>query len=158
MIRVVKRETRYIQFDRGASVFVVSLIIRSKKISQMEVIGLSGETEIAFSKTEMEAAEQLVQLSEEDSLSCSSGTGWSVCGGSEERGRGDTNRQEDAVSSKINDMFRKEQNDGGCRNKNVTDGRSCMKAITETKMKRNKKNKFRSLASIYKATKEITSD
>lgn len=124
----------------------------------MEEMGFSGESEIAFSETEMEAAEQLVQLSEEDTLSCSSGTGWSVCGcgGCEGRGCGNTKRQEDVVSSEIKTMVGEEQNDGVRRNKNVNGGRSYMKVVLETK--KNKKKKFRSLASIYTATKEMTRD
>ncbi|CAH2075956.1 unnamed protein product [Thlaspi arvense] len=125
----------------------------------MEVIGFSGETEIAFSETEMEAAEQLVQLSEEDTMSCSSGSGWSVsgCGGSE--GGGNTKKKEDVVSSEIHDMVGKERNDGvRMMDENVKDGRSFMRAIMETKTRRIKKKKFRSLASIYRATKEMTRD
>ncbi|CAN6917458.1 unnamed protein product [Brassica oleracea] len=61
----------------------------------MEVIG--------FSETEMEAAEQLVQLSEDDTLSCSSGTGLSVSGC--EGGGGNTKRHDDVVSDEV-------QNDG----------------------------------------------
>ncbi|XP_006411738.2 uncharacterized protein LOC18029082 [Eutrema salsugineum] len=128
----------------------------------MEMIGSSGETGIAFSETEMEAAEQLVQLSEDDTMSCSSGTGWSVCGcgcgGCE--GGCNTKRQEDVVSSEIHDMAVKGQNDGVRKmNKNVSDGRSFVKAMMGTKtIMRNKKKKFRSLASIYRATKEIARD
>ncbi|CAH8273824.1 unnamed protein product [Arabidopsis lyrata] len=126
--------------------------------NEMETeIVFSGESETAFSETEMEAAEQLVQLSEEDTLSCSSGgTGWSVCGYDGSEGN-DTKRQEDVVSSKVRDhIVGKEQNDGVCRNKNVTNGQSFMKTIMETKTRINKKKKFRSLASIYRATKEMT--
>lgn len=126
----------------------------------MEEIGFSGESEIVFSETEMEAAKQLVQLSEDDTLSCSSGTGWSVSGYDccEGTGEGDgTKRQEDVVSSKVASTDHKVgnvQNDGVCGNKHV-DGRGFMKAIMETKTRINKK-KFRSLASIYRATKEMT--
>ncbi|VVB02465.1 unnamed protein product [Arabis nemorensis] len=59
-------------------------------------------TEIVFSETEMAAAEQLMQLSEEDTVSCSSSTG----GG---RGEGSKRRHEDVVSSRIGS----DQNDGG---------------------------------------------
>ncbi|EOA18118.1 hypothetical protein CARUB_v10006579mg [Capsella rubella] len=133
-------------------------------INQMEEIGFPGESEIgfsgesseiAFSESEMEAAKQLMQLSEDDTLSCSSGTGtaWSV---SACEGDYNTKRQETVVSS----MVGEEQNDGVWRinNKNVTDGRRFMKAITETKALINKKKqkKLRSLASIYRATKEMT--
>ncbi|KAL1190290.1 hypothetical protein V5N11_016676 [Cardamine amara subsp. amara] len=113
-------------------------------ISQMEEIG--------FSETEMEAAEQLVQLSEEDTMSCSSctGCGWSDCG-FEGRGGGNTKRQEDVVSS----MVGEEQNDGVWRKKNVTDGGSFLKVIMETKTRIHKKKKLRSLASIYRSTKEL---
>ncbi|KAG7539851.1 hypothetical protein ISN45_Aa07g001240 [Arabidopsis thaliana x Arabidopsis arenosa] len=133
-------------------------------INQMETeISFSGESETAFSETEMEAAEQLVQLSEEDTLSCSSGgTGWSVSGydGCEGKGEGNnTKRQEDVVSSKVRDhIVGKEQNDGVWRNNNVTNGQSFMKTIMETKTRINKKKKFRSLTSIYRATKEMTRD
>ncbi|CAN7108140.1 unnamed protein product [Brassica rapa subsp. narinosa] len=58
---------------------------------------------IDFSETEMEAAEQLVQLSEEDTLSCSSGTGLSVSGC--EGGGGNTKRHNDVISDEV-------QNDG----------------------------------------------
>lgn len=106
----------------------------------------------------MEAAEQLVQLSEEDTMSCSSGTGGSV-GDCEGKGGGNTKRQDDVVSSKVEDMVGKEQNGGVCSNKNVvTDGRSFMKAIMETSTRIHKKKKFRSLASIYRATQETTRD
>lgn len=115
----------------------------------MEVFG--------FSETEMEAAEQLVQLSEDDTLSCSSGTGFSVSGC--EGGGGNTKRHEDVVCSEI----REEQNDvvHMMNDKNATDAQSFVKAITETNIirrRRYKKKKFRSLASLYKATKEMTSD
>ncbi|CAE6151741.1 unnamed protein product [Arabidopsis arenosa] len=125
-------------------------------------IGFSGESEIAFSETEMEAAEQLVQLSEEDTFSCSSGgTGWSVSGydGCEWKGQGNNTKRQEDVSSKVRDhIVGKEQNDGVCRNKNVTNGQSFMKTIMETKTRINKKKKFRSLTSIYRATKEMTRD
>ncbi|CAL9228575.1 unnamed protein product [Arabidopsis halleri] len=72
--------------------------------NQMETeIVFSGESETAFSETEMEAAEQLVQLSEEDTLSCSSGgTGWSVCGYDGCEGKGNnTKRQEDVLVRRL---------------------------------------------------------
>ncbi|KAG2242979.1 hypothetical protein Bca4012_022392 [Brassica carinata] len=117
----------------------------------MEVIG--------FTETEMEAAEQLVQLSEDETLSsCSSGTGSSVISGCEGGGV-NTKRHDDVVSSEI----REEQNDGVVpmmNNKNARDGQSFVKAITETNIirRRYKKKKFRSLASLYKATKEMRTD
>ncbi|CDY41974.1 BnaA01g05460D [Brassica napus] len=57
---------------------------------------------IDFSETEMEAAEQLVQLSEDDTLSCSSGTGlsFSGCEGGFHR-----KRHNDVISDEV-------QNDG----------------------------------------------
>ncbi|XP_010437053.1 PREDICTED: uncharacterized protein LOC104720855 [Camelina sativa] len=135
-------------------------------INQMEDhIGFSGDSssEIAISETEMEAAKQLVQLSEDDTLSCSSGTGWSVsghdaCEGKAEGGHNTKRQEEVVVSSKVRDhLVGNELNDGVCRsNKNVTGGRqSFIKAIMETNTRINKKQKYRSLASIYRATKEI---
>lgn len=147
MIIVVKRETRYCVFCG----FMIN--------HQMEEMGFSGESEIAFSETEIEAAEQLVQLSEEDTLSCSSGTaGGSVCGcgyGGYE-GRGNTKRQEDVVSSEIKTLVGEDQNEEIRRNTNVNGGKCYIRVNMETK--RNKKKKFRSLASIYRATKEMTRD
>ncbi|CAN6900863.1 hypothetical protein Bca4012_096287 [Brassica carinata] len=99
--------------------------------------GFSGESgEIVFSETEMAAAELLMQLSEEETGSCSSSTG----GGGIGEGRGRKRRHED-VSSRIEN----EQNDGVKGN--------CDLAV---KMKKMKEKKFRSLVSIYRATKEIT--
>ncbi|KAL1208138.1 hypothetical protein V5N11_034860 [Cardamine amara subsp. amara] len=92
--------------------------------------------EIVFSKTEMAAAEQLMQLSEEETMSCSSSTG----GG---KGGGDKTRHED-VSSRIEN----ERNDGVRVNCNLGVER-------KRKMKNMKEKKFRSLESLYRATKEI---
>ncbi|KAF3511487.1 hypothetical protein F2Q69_00008574 [Brassica cretica] len=88
----------------------------------------------------MEAAEQLVQLSEDDTLSCCSGTSWSIS-----EGGSNAKRHENVVNSESYDM------------KNVTDGQSFVTAIKETNIiiRRNKKKKFRSLASIYRATNEM---
>ncbi|RID66121.1 hypothetical protein BRARA_D01286 [Brassica rapa] len=92
--------------------------------------GFSGESaEMVFSETEMAAAELLMQLSEEETVSCSS----SNVG---ESGGGGKRRHED-VCSRI-------RNDGVKGNCNL--GR---------KMKKMKEKKFRSLESIYMATKEI---
>ncbi|CAN6984126.1 hypothetical protein HID58_000051 [Brassica napus] len=108
---------------------------------------------IDFSETEMEAAEQLVQLSEDDTLSCSSGTGLSVSGC---EGGFHRKRHSDVISDEV-------QNDGVVRttmNNNATDAQCFVKAITETNIirRRYKKKKFRSLASLYRATKEMTTD
>ncbi|KAJ0252442.1 hypothetical protein HA466_0132340 [Hirschfeldia incana] len=116
------------------------------------------EAMIGFSETEMEAAEQLVQLSEDDTLSFSSGTGFSAISGFE-GGGGNTKRHDDVVSSEI----REKQNDGVVRminDKNATDAQSFVKAITQTNIirRRYKKKKFRSLTSLYRATKEMTRD
>lgn len=119
----------------------------------MEVIGFSRETEFAFSEREMEVAEQLVQLSEDDTLSCCSSTSWSVS-----EGGSNTKRQEDVVISEIRDMVvGREQTDVvGMMHKNVTDCRGFVKAIRETNIiRRNKKKKFKSIVSIYRATKEM---
>ncbi|KAF8118400.1 hypothetical protein N665_0005s0163 [Sinapis alba] len=90
--------------------------------------GFSGESsETVFSETEMAAAELLMQLSEEETVSCSSSTGGE---------RGCKRRHED-VSSRV-------ENDG-------VKG-YCDLAV---KMKKMKEKKFRSLESIYRATKEI---
>ncbi|CAF2049896.1 unnamed protein product [Brassica rapa subsp. trilocularis] len=98
--------------------------------------GFSGESgEIVFSETEMAAAELLMQLSEEETGSCSSSTGAGGIG----EGRGRKRRHED-ISSRIGN----EQNDGVKGN--------CDLAM---KMKKMKEKKFRSLESIYRATKEI---
>ncbi|KAF2542659.1 hypothetical protein F2Q70_00033711 [Brassica cretica] len=111
---------------------------------------------IDFSETEMEAAEQLVQLSEDDTLSCSSGTGLSVSGC--EGGGVHTKRHDDVFSSET----REETSDGVVRmmNNNATDAQRFVKAIMETNIirRRYKKKKFRSLASLYRATKEMTTD
>ncbi|XP_033133997.1 uncharacterized protein LOC117127530, partial [Brassica rapa] len=123
-------------------------------IDQMEVIGFTGETEVAFSETEMEAAEQLVQLSEDDTLSCCSGTSWSIS-----EGGSNAKRHENFVNSESYDMVGNKQNDGiQTMHKNVTDGQSFVTAIKETNIiiRRNKKKKFRSLASIYRATNEMS--
>ncbi|KAG2298535.1 hypothetical protein Bca4012_009777 [Brassica carinata] len=97
--------------------------------------GFSGESsETVFSETEMAAAEQLMQLSEEETVSCSSSTGGYGRG---ERG---CKRRHDDVSSRVGN----EQNDGVKGN--------CDLAV---KMKKMKEKKFRSLESIYRATKEI---
>ncbi|CAH8344783.1 unnamed protein product [Eruca vesicaria subsp. sativa] len=109
-----------------------------------------------FSEKELEAAELLVQLSEDDTLSCSSGTGLMSVSGCESEGN--TKTHDHVVSSDI----REQHNDADVvrmkMNKNAMDGQSFVKAITETNMiRRNyKKKKFRSLASIYRATKEMT--
>ncbi|CAF2276229.1 uncharacterized protein LOC103864296 [Brassica rapa] len=92
--------------------------------------GFSGESaEMVFSETEMAAAELLMQLSEEETVSCSS----SNVG---ESGGGGKRRHED-VCSRIG-------NDGVKGNCNLA-----------RKMKKMKEKKFRSLESIYMATKEI---
>ncbi|CAH8390563.1 unnamed protein product [Eruca vesicaria subsp. sativa] len=96
--------------------------------------GFSGEsTGMVFSETEMAAAEQLMQLSEEETVSCSSSTVG-------ESGGGGKRRHED-VSSRIG-------NDGVKENCNLA-------LEMKTKMKKMKEKKFRSLKSIYMATKEI---
>ncbi|WZZ18538.1 hypothetical protein YC2023_111627 [Brassica napus] len=98
--------------------------------------GFSGESgEIVFSETEMAAAELLMQLSEEETGSCSSSTGAGGIG----EGRGRKRRHED-ISSRIGN----EQNDGVKGNFDLA-----------MKMKKMKEKKFRSLESIYRATKEI---
>ncbi|KAF8049942.1 hypothetical protein N665_2085s0005 [Sinapis alba] len=92
--------------------------------------GFSGESaEMVFSETDMAAAEQLMQLSEEETVSCSSST----VGESREGGK----RRHEDVCSRIG-------NDGVKRNSNIA-----------LKMKKMKEKKFRSLESIYMATKEI---
>ena len=119
----------------------------------MEVIGFTAETEVAFSETEMEAAEQLVQLSEDDTLSCCSGTSWSIS-----EGGSNAKRHENVVNSESYDMVGNKQNNGiRMMHKNDTDGQSFVTAIKETNIiiGRNKKKKFRSLASIYRATNEM---
>ncbi|AEE87060.1 hypothetical protein AtNW77_Chr4g0319271 [Arabidopsis thaliana] len=133
-------------------------------INQMEKICFSEDSGVTFSETEIEAAEQLVQLSEEDTLSCSSGTGCSVstgydgCDGKGSEGN-NTNIQDDVVSSKVRDHMAEEaQNDGVWRIKNVTNGQSFLKAMMETRTGIHKKKKFRSLESIYRATNEMTRD
>ncbi|KAG2319043.1 hypothetical protein Bca52824_012256 [Brassica carinata] len=115
----------------------------------MEVIGFSRETELAFSEREMEVAEQLVQLSEDDdTLSCCSGTNWNVS-----EGGSNTKRREDVSSSEIRDMVGKDRTDVRMMHKNVTDGQSFVKTIRETNIiRRNKKKKFKSIVSIYRAT------
>ena len=110
----------------------------------MEVIGFSRETELAFSEREMEVAEQLVQLSEDDTLSCCSGTSWNVS-----EGGSNTKRQ---ASSEIRDMVGKDRTDVRMMH-NVADGQSFVKTIRETNIiRRNKKKKFKSIVSIYRAT------
>ncbi|CAH2061572.1 unnamed protein product [Thlaspi arvense] len=94
---------------------------------------------MVFSETEMAAAEQLMQLSEEETVSCSSSTG--VDGGGE---RGGGKRRHEDVSSRIGS----EQNDGVKGNCNLG-------VEMKTKMKKMKEKKFRSLESIYLATKKI---
>ncbi|KAF8109571.1 hypothetical protein N665_0094s0038 [Sinapis alba] len=100
---------------------------------------------IGFSETEMEAAEQLMQLSEDDTLSCSSGCEGGVI----------TKRHDDVVTC---DQFHEEQNDSVVvrmmMNKNATEGQSFVKT-TKIIRRYYKKKKFRSLASLYRATKEI---
>ncbi|XP_018437615.1 uncharacterized protein LOC108809981 [Raphanus sativus] len=101
--------------------------------------GFSRESgEIVFSETEMAAAELLMQLSEEETGSSSSSTGGGGAGEVGE-GRGRKRRHED-VSSRAGD----EQNDGVKGNRDLA-----------VKMKKMKEKKFRSLESIYRATKEI---
>ncbi|KFK32863.1 hypothetical protein AALP_AA6G297000 [Arabis alpina] len=97
--------------------------------------GFSGEskTEMVYSETEMAAAEQLMQLSEEETVSCSSSTGGDYGGGGK--------RKHEDVSSRIG-------NDGVKGNCNLG-------VEMKTKMKKMKEKKFRSLESIYKATKKI---
>lgn len=103
--------------------------------------GFSGESaEIVFSETEMAAAEQLMQLSEEETVSCSSSTGGNYGGG--RGGEGGGKRRHEDVSSRIGS----EQND-------VVKG-NCNLGV-ETKTKKMKEKKLRSLESIYRATKEI---
>ncbi|ESQ46087.1 hypothetical protein EUTSA_v10000578mg [Eutrema salsugineum] len=105
--------------------------------------GFSRESaEIVFSETEMAAAEQLMQLSEEETVSCSSSTGGD---GGGERGRGgEAKRRHEDVSSRIGN----EQNDGVKGNCNLG-------VEMKTNIKKMKEKKFRSLESIYRATKEI---
>ncbi|RID51119.1 hypothetical protein BRARA_H01808 [Brassica rapa] len=108
----------------------------------MEVIGFTRETEVAFSETEMEAAEQLVH-----------GTSWSIS-----EGGSNAKRHENVVNSESYDMVGKKKNNGvRMMHKNVTDGQSFVTAIKETNIiiRRNKKKKFRFLASIYRATNEM---
>ncbi|XP_010446474.2 PREDICTED: uncharacterized protein LOC104729248 [Camelina sativa] len=152
-----KRDQRVVKTQKGDK---INSIDRGSNysINQMEEIGFSGDSssEIAISETEMEAAKQLVQLSEDDSLSCSSGTGWSVsghdaCEGKAEGGHNTKRQDEVVVSSKVRDHFvGNELNDG------VRGNKSFMKTIMETKTRINKKQKYRSIASIYRATKEMT--
>ncbi|KAG2308038.1 hypothetical protein Bca52824_027786 [Brassica carinata] len=99
--------------------------------------GFSRESaEMVFSEMEMAAAEQLMQLSEEETVSCSSST-VGESGGSGKR------RHED-VSSRIGN----DENDGFKGNCNLA-------VEMNTRMKKMKEKKFRSLESIYMATKEI---
>lgn len=102
--------------------------------------GFSRESapKMVFSETDMAAAEQLMQLSEEETVSCSSSTGGD-CGG----GGGDKTKHE-YVSSRIGH----EQNDG-------VRGNSILGVERKRKRAVMKEKKFRSLESIYKATKEI---
>ncbi|CAN8307901.1 unnamed protein product [Cochlearia groenlandica] len=98
-----------------------------------------------FSQTELEVAEQLVQMSKEDTISCSR-TYESI------DNNHTTHKQEDVASSRNNDMVGNEKDDDvGMLDKNVKEKQS----FVETKRRMNKKIKFRSLASIYRATKEI---
>lgn len=104
-------------------------------------------TEIVFSEMEMAAAEQLMQLSEEETVSCSSSTGRD-CGGGR-GGGGDKIKHED-VSSRIGN----EQNDSVRGNSILgVDRKRKMKEMKE--IKEMKEKKFRSLDSIYRATKKI---
>ncbi|KAJ0239241.1 Uncharacterized protein HA466_0237260 [Hirschfeldia incana] len=99
--------------------------------------GFSGESAgIVFSETEMAAAELLMQLSEEETGSCSSSTGG--------YGRGEIGckRRHEDVSSRTGD---EQENDGVKGNSD----------LAVKMMKRMKEKKFRSLESIYRATKEI---
>uniref|UniRef100_A0A1J3I5V2 Uncharacterized protein n=1 Tax=Noccaea caerulescens TaxID=107243 RepID=A0A1J3I5V2_NOCCA len=98
-----------------------------------------GSAEIVFSETEIAAAEQLMQMSEEETVSCSSSTGGDAGGE-----RGGRKRRHEDVSSRIGN----EQNDGVKENCNLG-------VEMKTKMMKMKEKKFRSLESIYKATKEI---
>ncbi|CAH8360671.1 unnamed protein product [Eruca vesicaria subsp. sativa] len=102
--------------------------------------GFSGESAaIVFSETDMAAAEQLMQLSEEGTGSCSSSTGG--YGGGEIGLR--KRRHHEDVSSRSGN----EQNDG-------VKGNCDLVVKRKRKMK---EKKFRSLESIYRATKEIRS-
>ncbi|XP_010555450.1 PREDICTED: uncharacterized protein LOC104824948 [Tarenaya hassleriana] len=101
----------------------------------------SGESEKAFSETEMEAAEQLVQLSEEETtVSCSSS-----CSGV---GHGDKTRHEDVSSRTSNDRMVGIEQNGAVRG-NIP-GRMGTSSGKKTK-------RVRSLESIYRATKKIRS-
>ncbi|EOA28149.1 hypothetical protein CARUB_v10024339mg [Capsella rubella] len=101
----------------------------------------SATTEIVFSETEMAAAEQLMQLSEEETVSCSSSTGGDFGGG----GRDKTKHDHQDVSSRIGN----ERNDGVRVDCNLgVERKRKMKKVMKEK-------KFRSLESIYRATKEI---
>ncbi|XP_010416932.1 PREDICTED: uncharacterized protein LOC104702722 [Camelina sativa] len=104
----------------------------------------SAAPEIVLSETEMAAAEQLMQLSEEETVSCSSSTGGDYGGGRGGGGGGDKTRHEDVVSSRIGN----EQNDGVRCDSNLGLKR-------KREMAKMKEKKFRSLESIYRATKEM---
>ncbi|CAF2249906.1 unnamed protein product, partial [Brassica napus] len=92
-------------------------------------------------------------VEEDDTLSCCSGTSWSIS-----EGGSNAKRHENVVNSESYDMVGKKKNNGvRMMHKNVTDGQSFVTAIKETNIiiRRNKKKKFRFLASIYRATNEM---
>lgn len=122
------------------------LFIFSYRLIYFDMNDPMGETgfsiesaEIVFSETEMAAAEQLMQLSEEETMSCSSGTGGDYGGG---KGGGDKIKHEDVSS-----IIENEQNDGVRVN--------CNLGVERKRKREMKEKKFRSLESLYKATKEI---